>query len=157
VTDHTLSVNNESRSFGEAQKIEHAVLAGNFLSRITQQGKSEPELFCKPAISFRLIDANPQNLSAGAFKIGKTILVCREFLRSTRRVCVDIKSQDDPALPQIVTKPNRTAHVVGQLKIRRLVSNLQSHSCHSYLKDPWPGISGSKTLPCSSRTPVRND
>jgi len=61
------------------------------------------------------------------FEIGKTILVCREFLRSTRRVRVDKESQDDTMLPLEIAEPDQPACVVRQFKIRRGVSEVQCH------------------------------
>ena len=124
VADHALHVDHEGGSFGKAHEIEHAVVAGDPLFRITQQRKREAQLLRKAAIGLRIVDADPQDLSAGPFEIGKTILVCRELLRSARRVRVNIESQDDTALPPEITQPNQAAGVVRQLKIRRRVSNV---------------------------------
>jgi len=127
VADYALGVDHECGSFGDAQEAEHAVLPGDFLFRITQQGKSKAQLLREAAVGFSLVDADPQNLGAGLFEIGKTILVCRQFLRSTRRVRINKESQDDAALPPEITEPDQPAGGVRQLKIRRGVSEVQCH------------------------------
>ena len=123
-----MRINHKSCSFGDAQEIEHAVLTGNFLFRITQQRECQAQLFGKAAVGRRLVDADSQNLCAGPFEMGKTILVCRQFPRSARRVCVDVKSQNDTALAAEVTQPKQAACVIRQFKIRRRVSDVQCHS-----------------------------
>lgn len=56
------------------------------------------------------------------FKRGKTILVCLQFLRSTRCVGINIESQDDAVFPTEIAQPDCPARVVGKFEIRRLIS-----------------------------------
>ncbi len=127
VADEARGVNHESRAFGDTQKAEHAVLAGDFLFRIRQKRKRQAQLLRKAAVGFRLVHADAQNLSARCFKPGKTILVCLEFLRSARRAGINVKSQNDTAFPPEIAQPDQPARVVGQFKIWRRVSDVQCH------------------------------
>jgi hypothetical protein len=127
VADGALRVNHKRSSFGDTEKTQHAVLAGDLLFRITQQREREAQLLRKVAVGLRPVDADAQNLSAGAFKNGKTILVCLELLRSARRVGVNIECQDDTALPPEIAEPDEPPIVVQQHKIRRRVSDAQYH------------------------------
>jgi hypothetical protein len=124
VTDDTRGVYYEGRAFGHAQETEHPVLAGDFLSRITQQREGEAQFRRKSAVGFRLVDADTQYPGSRALKIGKTILVCLEFLRSAWRVGVNVECQDDTVLAAEITQPNQASQVVRQFKIRCRVSNV---------------------------------
>ena len=127
MANDALWINHEGGAFGNAQKGEHTVFPRDLLFRIAQQRECEAKLFSKAAIILRLVHADAQNLSAGAFKIGKTILVCLQFLRSARRVGVNKESQDNTAFPMEIAQPTLPACVVRQFKIRRRVSNVQCH------------------------------
>jgi hypothetical protein len=127
VADGARGVYYEGGAFGDAQKAEHAVLAGDFLFRVTQQGEREAQLLRKAAVGFLLVDADTQNLGARCFKGGKTILVCLEFLRSARGTGINVKSQNDTAFSPKIAKPDPVARVIGQFKIRRRVSDVQFH------------------------------
>ena len=127
VADDALRINHKGGAFGHAQKTKHAVLARDLLFRVAQQGKREAQFLCKGTVGLRLVHADAQNLGAFLFKTGKTILVCLEFLRSARRVGVNVESQDDAVFPAEITKPDELACMVSQLKIRRRVSDVQCH------------------------------
>ncbi len=128
VADDALGINYKSGAPGEAQKAEHAVLSGDFLFRITQQGKRQSQFLRKAAVGLRLVHADSENLSTRFFKRGKTILVCLEFLRSARGVGVNVTSQDHAVFPSKIAQPDPIARVVGQFKIRRRISDVQCHS-----------------------------
>ncbi len=127
MADDALRINYKSGAAGDTQKAEHAVLAGNLLFRVTQQGKRQSQFLRKGAVGFGLVDADAQNLGARLFEPGKTILVCLELLRSARCVGVNVESQDNTAPAPEIAEPNQPSRVIGQVKIRGRVSDVQCH------------------------------
>jgi hypothetical protein len=127
VANDAYRVDYESGPFGDAQKAEHAVFTGDCLVRIAEQRECKAQLLGEAAVRLRPVDADPQNLGAHLFETGKTILVCLEFLRSTRRVGIDKESQDDATLPTEIAEPDEPAIVVQQHKFRCYVSDVQCH------------------------------
>jgi len=125
--DGSFGIYNEGRAFGEAPKAEHTVLAADLLLRIAKQRKGQAQLLRKTAVGLRLVDTDAQYLRTRAFEIGKTILVCPELLRSARRICKHVKSQDNAAPAPEIAEPNHSASVVRQFKIWRRVSDAQCH------------------------------
>jgi len=77
----------------------------------------------KGEVRGRLVDADPQNASFRFLEIGKTNLVCPEFLRSARRIGQDVEGQHDISLAAKIPEPDQPPQMIRQLKIRRLVTD----------------------------------
>jgi hypothetical protein len=77
----------------------------------------------KAEVRGTFIDADPQNFSSRFFEIGKTKLVCPEFLRSARRVGKDEEGQHDLFLATEIPEPDLPPQMIGQFKIRREFSD----------------------------------
>ena len=83
------------------------------------------------------IDRDTQNLGVEGFEFIQVILVARYLFASDRGPVERIKGQHDVFLSPILGQGDRSPHMRGQSKVRRLISNF-NHGISSaiYLFDP---------------------
>src|SRR5579884_856584 len=131
MANHALRVNYKRRAPSDSEKAEDAIFTGDFLVCIAKQRKFQAQFLRKTAVGLRLINADSKHLCTRLLKSGKPILVCHQLPGSARRVRVNKKSQHDTILSTEIAQPNESPGFVGQLKIRRLISNVQCNAGYS--------------------------
>jgi hypothetical protein len=124
VADETFFVHYKCGAACDADKVQDAVLLGDSLSSVTEQGESNPDLLREPFVGGFSVDADAQNLCPYLVELGDTRLVRLELTGSGGRVGQGVEHEHHVLLSPKIDQPDLLTVLIGKFEFRRPVADV---------------------------------